>query len=122
MKFFALGLLLAAQSTFAAELPLRCWGDGTANLNILTFSEVGTKSYIKYVIGEGDDEDSVENSFEVRTNLRSIKAGEADTLIGSNGPAIGNIYEGILLRVAPGQREAFLAANGLVYKLKCGRF
>jgi hypothetical protein len=121
MKLIALGIFLATQSTFAADLPLRCWGDGVATINLLTFSEVGTKGYIKYVVGEGDDEDAVEQKFEVRSNLRSIKAGEADTLIGSNSPAVGNVYEGILLRVAPGQREAFLATGGLVYKLKCGR-
>lgn len=119
MKFLVLALTLISFNAFATEVVvLECTTPGDA-LDAVQLIEKGNKSILRILTLAETKHDYVLNR-----NLKNIKKGAADTLIGTSKKSIefgGAVSDAVMIRVFPGQREARMAANGTVYFLNCLR-
>lgn len=78
---------------------------------------------IKIVYEEIDEGENVPvYSYSIVSGLKDLKTSSSATLVAQYGehPDDGKIYDqAILLRIAEGQKRAFLAVKGTVFKLLC---
>lgn len=117
MKFLIALIALVSLNAFAQEkVLLDCTTPGDA-LDAVKLVQKDDSSIIRI---SGMDESVQE--YTIRSNLRNIAKGEADTLVGTseNSEEFGGaVTNAVLIRVLPGQKSAFLASNGAVFNLNC---
>lgn len=117
MKFFILALALMSFNAFSAEkVILSCSTPGDA-LDDVQFVQDGAVTFIR--ISQMDE--SIER-YELRSSLKNIIKGDSDTLVAvaANAEDFGGATtNALLVRVLPGQKNAFLAKDGMVFTLNC---
>lgn len=117
MKFSLLALAFLSLNSFAADktiLNCQTGGDGLSHVELVQKDKSAVIRITKM--------NNKTREYQLRTSLKNIIKGEADTLVGESANSNrygGATTEAILIRVLPGLESAKLAAEGIVYDLSC---
>ena len=113
----ALALVVLGQSAMASETTvLRCSSVGDA----LSLLEVKSSGTVAVTVGSGDATPAT--NYVVQSGLADVSSGTSATLVAQKpgGSSFGGALDkSILLRVIDGQKSAYLAMDGVVYRLRC---
>ena len=109
-----MAMTIGTQANAGVVLDCSTLGDSLSAVQL----EQGKKGAVLKVVHMDDTVDS----YPLMNGLNNIKKGDSDTLIGSKDldKAFGGaIPRAALMRVLPGQKKAYLSADGMVYVLNC---